>query len=142
MSDIPKIERIIRFCIIREMHNIDERKGARFYEKNRPRTPSSDSDMPRVVDDEKKSSLYNMSHSPSPSPKKRGETGSPQHKRMGSSALMRSIGNSSEAKAPQNIGGSTLNLVKIQTGAAPTKSNLKALDANASGEPSRSESKR
>lgn len=88
-----------------------------------------------------------MSHSPSPSPKKRGDAGSPQHKRMGSSALMRSIGNSSEAKAPQNIGGSTLNLVKIQTGAAPTKSNLKALDANASkkeasGEPSRSESKR
>ena len=77
MSDIPAIEKMIKFCIVREMHSIDERKGARFYEKNRPMTPSSDSDGNKV-DDEKKSSLYNMSHSPSksPSPNKKG-VGSP-----------------------------------------------------------------
>ena len=61
--------------------------------------------------------------------------------------MMRSIGNSSEANVPQKVGGATLNLVKIQTGTVPTKSNLKALDGNtskkeATGEPSRSDNPR
>ena len=103
MNDIPAIEKIIKYCIVREMFSIDERKGARYYEKNRPRSVSSDSlDGPRVDDVDKKSSLYNGSHSPSksPSPQKKGMSPSPQHRRMGSSNMMRSIGNSSEANYP------------------------------------------
>ena len=128
-NDLPGIERMLKKCIAREINMIDERKNARTYARTRPRTPSDDSDANRDLM-EVRSSLYNQSASPSrsPSPGKR-TAASPDGRRLGSTA-MRSAGNSSDAgrREPPPLGDSALNLVRIKTGAAPTKSALKALD--------------
>ena len=133
-SDLAGIERTLKHCVAREMNKIDERKDARTYARHRPATPSDDSDANRDLM-EVRSSLYNQSASPSrsPSPNKRG-AGSPDpgHAKHGSTA-MRSLGTSSDAGGAGRLGGSGLNLVKIQTSAAPpTKSALKALEATGS----------
>lgn len=57
-NDLPGIEKMIKFCIAREMSKIDERKDARKYALTRPRTPSSDSDANRDLM-EVRSSVYN-----------------------------------------------------------------------------------
>lgn len=94
LNDLPKIEKMLKYCIAREIAKIDERKDARRYAKNRPRTPSSGSDANKDLV-EVRSSLYNLSASPSKSPSPHKKAGSPD-KRFGSTA-MRSIGGSSEA---------------------------------------------
>ena len=67
LNDLPAIEKMLKYCIAREMAKIDERKDARRYAKNRPRTPSSGSDANKDLVDVR-SSLYNLSASPSRSP--------------------------------------------------------------------------
>ena len=119
---MPEIEKMLKYCITKEITQIDERKEARKYARNRPRTPSSGSDANKDLVDVR-SSLYNLSASPSksPSPHKRAAA-SPG--KLGSTA-MRSIGGGSSDTGAQKIGGATLNLIKIQTSGGPTKSALK-----------------
>ena len=121
---MPQIEKMLKYCITKEMAQVDERKDARKYARNRPRTPSSGSDANKDLV-EVRSSLYNLSASPSKSPSPNKRTAASPGK-LGSTA-MRSLGGSSDV-GTQKIGGATLNLVKIQTSAGPTKSALKALD--------------
>ena len=79
---------MLKYCISKEIAAIDERKDARKYAKNRPRTPSSGSEANKDLV-EVKSSLYNLSASPSRSP-------SPYKKTAASPGMaMRSIGGGS-----------------------------------------------
>ena len=93
------------------MNKIDERKDARRYALTRPRTPSSESDANRDLNDVR-SSLYNQSASPSRSPSPNKKTAASPDKRLGSSGMgIRSIGSSDAGggrKEPQ-----TINLIKV-----------------------------